>query len=271
MSDARFSDVRHFEVVDSTNRYLLEAARAGADDGVVAVADYQTAGRGRRGRRWEAPAGTNLLASVLLRPELAPPQWSLVTAAVALAARDAVAAVCDLTLGVKWPNDLVAEDGGKVAGVLAEMDTRAGGEVRSVTPAIVVGIGVNCNWPDKDDDLDAELRGRVASLRQLTGRTVDKDAILAALLDRLAPRVDDLATAEGRGRQRAALCDACTTLGKTVRVETANRVIEGTATDITDDGHLIVTTANGSETVVTGDIVHLRDAGARRLGGGARG
>ncbi len=70
MPGPRFTDIRRFDTIDSTNRYLLEEARAGAPEGVVAVADHQTAGRGRLGRRWEAPAGANLLVSVLLRPDL---------------------------------------------------------------------------------------------------------------------------------------------------------------------------------------------------------
>ena len=117
-----FADVRRFPSIDSTNRYLLDEARAGAPEGVVAVADHQTAGRGRLGRRWEAPAGTNLLASVLLRPDLRAEERHLASAVVCLAGRQAARQVAGVTLAVKWPNDLVAPDGRKVAGVLAEAD-----------------------------------------------------------------------------------------------------------------------------------------------------
>jgi BirA family transcriptional regulator, biotin operon repressor / biotin---[acetyl-CoA-carboxylase] ligase len=83
MPGTRFSDIRRFDTIDSTNRYLVEEARAGAPEGVVVVAAHQTAGRGRLGRRWEAPAGTNLLLSVLLRPDLPAEERHLATASVA--------------------------------------------------------------------------------------------------------------------------------------------------------------------------------------------
>ncbi|MGB7050212.1 MAG: biotin--[acetyl-CoA-carboxylase] ligase [Acidimicrobiales bacterium] len=272
MPGDRFSDVRHFETIDSTNRYLLDEARAGAPQGVVAVADYQTAGRGRQGRSWTAPPGSNLLASVLLRPLLPPPQRPLVLAAVALAARDAVHDAIGIALGVKWPNDLVAPDGRKVAGVLAEadMDTVVGDpSAQGAGPAVVVGIGINCNWPTDDDptdDLVADdlvavegvLAGAV-SLRQLSGRPVDRARLLTGLLGHLGSRVDQLDDPPGRAALRADLRAATITLGSLVRVELTDRTIEGTATDLTDEGHLVVVTAHGPETVVTGDVVHLRE------------
>ena len=135
MPGARFTDIRRFDTIDSTNRYLLDQARAGAPDGVVAVADHQSAGRGRLGRRWEAPTGANLLVSVLLRPDLPPPLRHLVPAVVALAASDAAETVTGLVLGVKWPNDLLGSDGRKVAGVLAEGDL-AGGEGPPAPPSL---------------------------------------------------------------------------------------------------------------------------------------
>ncbi len=91
MPGVMFTDIRRFDSIDSTNRYLLDEARAGAPEGVVAVAAPPEAGRGRLGRRWEAPAGANLLVSVLLRPDLDPEQRHLASGVVALAAADAVA------------------------------------------------------------------------------------------------------------------------------------------------------------------------------------
>ena len=90
LAGTRFDDVRWFEVIDSTNRYLLQCAAAGAAEGVVAVADEQTAGRGRLGRTWVAPAGSALLVSVLLRPALPVERIHLVTLAAGLAALDAL-------------------------------------------------------------------------------------------------------------------------------------------------------------------------------------
>src|SRR5207247_8615693 len=105
--------------LDPTNRYLLDEARRGAPEGVVAVADYQTAGRGRRERGWVAPRGSSLLVSVLLRPSLAPDQASLVSMASGVAMTEAVERVAGFSPALKWPNALVVGDR-KLAGVLAE-------------------------------------------------------------------------------------------------------------------------------------------------------
>ncbi len=272
MRDGLFGDVRRFDVIDSTNRYLLEEARAGAPAGVVAVAEFQTSGRGRRGRRWTAPAGSNLLVSVLLRPAVPASQRPLAAAVVALAARDAVRRTCGITLGVKWPNDLVTGDGRKVAGVLAETDAGVGAArpLGGAGPvAVVVGIGVNCNWPDGEvaDPGEPDL-ARAVSLRQLSGGPVDREAVLEAFLRDLAPRAAALDDPLGVTGQRDELRAACTTLGTTVRVDLSDRTIEGTAEGLTDEGHLVVRTAHGAETVVSGDVVHLR--AAPPPGGGPR-
>ena len=197
MSETRFVDVRRFESIDSTNRYLLDEARAGAPEGVVAVADHQTAGRGRLGRTWEAPPGANLLLSVLLRPAIEPGLRHLATAAVALAALDALpgsGVLEGIAVGIKWPNDLVTPDGRKLAGVLAEADLGAGS---GAPPPVVVGIGINVNWPARDDDLPPGLQGTAVSLRQLTGGPVDREALLDGLL--AAPGPPDGRPGDGGG------------------------------------------------------------------------
>jgi BirA family biotin operon repressor/biotin-[acetyl-CoA-carboxylase] ligase len=210
----RFSDVRWFAEVDSTNRVAADLARAGAPDGVVVGSDFQTAGRGRRGRAWESPPGSGLLVSVLLRP--APP---LVTLAAGVAAADAIEEVAGVPATLKWPNDILV-DGAKVAGILTEL----------VGGAAVVGLGVNLTWAPEG----------AACL----GPGVDRDALLAAYLDALATPGDVL----GRYRSR------CATLGRTVRVELPGATVEGVATDVDDDGRLVV---DGRE-IAAGDVVHLR-------------
>jgi BirA family biotin operon repressor/biotin-[acetyl-CoA-carboxylase] ligase len=261
MPETRFVDVRRFDSIDSTNRYLLDEARAGALEGVVAVADHQTAGRGRLGRSWEAPPGANLLLSVLLRPELDPGQRHLATTAVALAAVDAIAdrpgaGEEDAAVGIKWPNDLVAPDGRKLAGVLAEADLAAGPD--GAPPPVVVGIGINVNWPAHDDELPSELRGAAVSLRQLSGHPEDREALLDALLAALGPRTAALATVGGRARLAGDLRARCTTIGSRVRVDLAGDSFEGTAVAVTDDGHLTVDVDGSTRTVVAGDVVHVR-------------
>lgn len=253
MSDPAFTDVRRFASLGSTNAYLLEEARRGAPAGVVAVADHQTAGRGRLGRRWEAPPGTCLLASVLLRPALEPGELHLCTAVVALAAADACERAAGVVPAVKWPNDLLC-GGRKVAGVLGESDPGApGGPAGSV--AVVVGVGVNVDWPGPDG-------AGGTSLSAEAGRPVDREAVLAALLASVRRRAPSLDTAAGRRALAAELRRRCATVGTPVRVELAGRTVLGTAVDCTDAGHLVVEIPGGArEVVAAGDVVHLRPPG----------
>ena len=123
-------DVHRFDEIDSTNAYLHRQARLGAPEGTVAVAEHQSAGRGRLDRRWESPPGASLLASALFRPDLDPSELHLCTAAMALAAAEACRQVAGVGPVLKWPNDLLVGEE-KLAGVLAEADLRREPERRA--------------------------------------------------------------------------------------------------------------------------------------------
>jgi BirA family biotin operon repressor/biotin-[acetyl-CoA-carboxylase] ligase len=274
MSGGRFAQVRRFAELDSTNRYLLDEARGGAAEGLVVMADHQTAGRGRLGRRWEAPAGTNLLASVLLRPTLALDQLHLATTALALAARQACRATVGLEPVLKWPNDLMVGER-KLAGILAEaipagpipaevIDNGDGGPRAGAvgTMAVVVGIGLNVAWPPPDsepggDPVPAGLAGATSLWRE-TGVRVAPDDVLAALLADLESRLDDLGDAVGRRRLAVDYRQVCTTLGRRVRVDLEGATLTGAVVDITTDGHLLLDVGTCIKTVTAGDVVHLR-------------
>jgi BirA family biotin operon repressor/biotin-[acetyl-CoA-carboxylase] ligase len=238
--------VRRFDTIDSTNRWLLDEARQGAPEGLVAVADHQSAGRGRRGRTWTAPPGSSLLVSVLLRSRIDTERVHVLTMAAAVALRAAVQGVAGVRAGIKWPNDLVVDDR-KLAGLLGETELTADGEVG----AIVVGAGCNVQW----NDFPPELAEDATACNLEAGHDVDRAAVLSAFLDQMGECLDDLAAVPGS--YRAALA----TLGQRVRVDLGNRVVEGTATDLDDVGRLVVTTAAGAnEVIAVGDVVHLRDA-----------
>ena len=264
----------------STNTVAASEARRGAEEGLVVVADYQSAGRGRFDRRWVAPAGTALLFSVLLRPALAgpgalaPERGHLVVAAVSLAVADAAQEVAGARLALKWPNDLLGPDGRKVAGVLAEVaaEPRGTGRVAKGGGAIVVGVGLNVSWAPEG----------ATSLEALAGRAVDRDALLSAALEALARLYghwEDVAR-----RYRAALA----TLGREVVVRLAVEghepgggragrgagahaapaeavELRGTALDVRPDGRLLLSTADGVVEVAAGDVEHasLADVGPR--------
>jgi BirA family biotin operon repressor/biotin-[acetyl-CoA-carboxylase] ligase len=221
-------DVRRFASIDSTNTWVMAQARAGAPEGLVAVADHQTAGRGRLGRVWEAPPGANLLMTVLIRRSS--PASHLAVAAVALAGRDAARSVAGVECGLKWPNDLVVGDA-KLAGVLAETDGAG---------AVAVGIGLNVGWAPEG----AARLGDGAS----------RDAVLDALLASLDARLD-----AGWPSVASAYRAACVTIGRRVRVELVDgEVFEGVAADVDDAGRLLVETSVCLRTVEVADVVHLR-------------
>jgi BirA family transcriptional regulator, biotin operon repressor / biotin---[acetyl-CoA-carboxylase] ligase len=239
----RFREVRWFASLDSTNRYLVDEAAAGSASGLVAVADEQSAGRGRLGRSWVAPAGASLLASVLLDTGAPPEHRHLALVAAALAALDSVEEHCGFRPRVKWPNDLVVGDR-KLAGLLAE--TAAGNSV-------VVGMGLNVDWQSFPPEI-----AETATACNLEGRPAPRADLLVSWLrglDRRLRAVDDGGPAALHADQIA----ASATIGRRVRVERARDVLEGDALGLTELGHLVVMTGDGVEhTVSAGDVVHLR-------------
>ena len=181
-----------FAVVGSTNDVVRGWLSEGTPEVCLAVADEQTAGRGREGRTWVAPPGAALLLSLGFRPSWLEPEraWRL-AAVVSMAMAEAAERVAALPVGSirsKWPNDLVVEsDAGirKLAGVLGETDG-----LGSDDPRAVIGIGVNGDW--SVDAVPADLADTMTSLRVLSGRAIEHDRLLATFLDRLEPAVTAL-------------------------------------------------------------------------------
>ncbi len=264
---ARLLSPVRLKVVDSTNRYLADLARAGAPEGTSVLAERQSAGRGRLGRRWVDPGGGSVLCSVLFRPELPVRMWSLFSLLVALAARDACADAAGVDLSCKWPNDLHSADR-KVAGVLAEVvdvhRATTGPDWPGVAgAALVVGVGINCNWPS--DWLPSEEPGadalafRATSLDRLAGRSVDRDAVADRLLDRVGQRLSVFAGSLPAARPLLAEYRRnLSTIGRLVRVELLEETFDGIARDVDDEGHLLVDVGTCIRTVAAGDVLHLR-------------
>jgi BirA family biotin operon repressor/biotin-[acetyl-CoA-carboxylase] ligase len=234
-ASTRFGDIREFDRIGSTNTWLLSEARAGAADGTVALADHQTAGRGRLGRPWTAPPGSSLLLSVLLRPAgLAPERRHLLAAAVGLAAAGACRRVAGFTPEIKWPNDLMVGDR-KLAGILGEADR----------DAVVVGMGLNVTGAPPGG----------ISAATAAGRAVDRGELLVAILEGLEGWLRDLGAVAGAYR------DACATLGRPVRVSLPAGELVGRAEDLDHRGFLLLRTEAGELVEVSvGDVVHLRPA-----------
>jgi BirA family biotin operon repressor/biotin-[acetyl-CoA-carboxylase] ligase len=264
----RFRHVTWVPEIGSTNTELLEAARAGVPEGRVMIADLQTAGRGRRGRQWTAPPGTALMMSVLLRPPAAalpPRQATLVTMAFAAAAAEACARETGVEPGIKWPNDLVVEvdlpagherDQGyrKLAGILTE-SVVSGNEIS----ALVVGMGLNTGWPE----VPVELAGVATSLNLLAGLEIDRPSLARRILTGFERRYAALLD----GRYEQVLDEArrrSVTIGRRVRIELArDEFVEGLVTDLDDEGHLLVRSADDTVHVLAvGDVVHVRPGGS---------
>lgn len=173
----------YFERCESTQRELP----VDAPEGAVAVAEEQTAGRGRLGRRWLAPPRTSVLVSVNLRPAVPSERLPQLSIVAGRAAADAVAAVTGILPELKFPNDLLI-GGRKVAGVLAE--ARDG--------RVVVGIGINVNL--EDADLPREVDTPATSLLVESGSRVDRARLLASLLEQLEAHYDEWVSAAEASR-----------------------------------------------------------------------
>jgi BirA family biotin operon repressor/biotin-[acetyl-CoA-carboxylase] ligase len=241
-------DVRVVDEVDSTNAELVAAARAGAGDGTVLVAERQRAGRGRLGRRWESAPGAGLTLSWLVRPGPAGVRalgWLPLAAGVAVVR--AVRSRAGVPAVLKWPNDVVVEGsrGGKLAGVLVEV---VPGSARP--PAAVVGIGLNVSAGPAG--LPAGAAG-IAALRPAGAAPLDRTALAVALLGELTEvRARWEADPASIGDEYRGLC---ATLGRAVRVLLpGGGAVEGTAGAVDGDGRLVVDGTPFS----AADVVHLR-------------
>ena len=248
LAGTRFTTVRTYGELDSTNTALVEEARRGAPEGLVLVADHQTGGRGRLGRTWSAAPGAALLVSVLLRPPLPIDEVSVVLMAAGLAACDGVEAAAGFRPGLKWPNDLVVDDR-KLAGLLTE--ATGGGN-----PGVVLGLGINV----AASAYPAGLAGEATSCEEVASRPVDRADLLVAFLTALESRYSAVLAGKGRGATLDAYRADSATLGRRVRVELMSGPwLEGRATGVADDGRLVVVDGAGAEHLVSvGDVKHLR-------------
>jgi BirA family biotin operon repressor/biotin-[acetyl-CoA-carboxylase] ligase len=252
---------------ESTNADVTEAARQGEPEGLVIVAERQTAGRGRLGRSWQSPSRAGIAMSVLLRPGEPDPDrgwpavpasrygWLPLLAGVALAS--AVARLTELSAVLKWPNDLLL-DGAKCAGILAEGVPEP---VPGRPPAIVLGIGLNVTL--RADELPVNPTGLPATSLRLAGATAtDRDLLLRALLRAIASWYDRWRAAGGDAEAcglREAYLHHCATVGRQVRVLLpAGDELVGTATMVDPEGRLMVTADGVRHRVAAGDVLHLR-------------
>jgi BirA family transcriptional regulator, biotin operon repressor / biotin---[acetyl-CoA-carboxylase] ligase len=254
--DARWHEVRVIGSCESTNAEVAAAARAGSPEGLVVLAEQQTAGRGRLGRQWASPPRAGVLMSVLLRPGVAgpgrpgvePAAWPLLPLLSGVAAVEAVRAVGRVEAMLKWPNDVIVDER-KLGGILTER----------VDDAVVVGIGLNVSM--RSDELPVQTATSLA----VAGGGTDREILAKELLRALGRRYDRWRdTAGSMESVIPAYRELCETIGAQVEVQLpGGDVVRGTVTGIDDTGRLVIA---DDETGVergwlVGDVTHVRRAG----------
>jgi len=234
----------------STNDVAKGLAARSAPEGTTVIADEQSAGRGRMGRRWLAPPGTCILCSILFRPDLPPTRAQRLTMLCALATADAVEETTGLRVWLKWPNDLIIESRNwrKLGGILTE--TGVAGERLDF---VVVGIGVNVNVPP---ETLPTLAPNATSILAEVGRSVNRVTLLAALLSGVEHRYAALRASESPHQEWAA---RLAILGQPVKATTCEGVLTGMAESVDEDGALLLRTPDGVlHRLVAGDVTLTR-------------
>ena len=235
----------YLPVIGSTNTHAVALARAGASAGTLVLTDEQPTGRGRAGRAWRSLPRRQVLASLILRPAFPP---HVLVMAAALAVAETVEAETGTRPDIKWPNDVLSA-GRKLCDILIEAGSDHAGQ-----PFAVLGIGLNVNGSLADDP---ELAGRAATLADLAGHPLSREAVIMRLLAALARHYDDLQRGgeAARMRVRAAWRARLATLGSRVRLTQSGQVAEGMAEDVDADGALLLRRDDGSLLTVTwGDV-----------------
>ncbi|PZC46662.1 MAG: BirA family transcriptional/ biotin-[acetyl-CoA-carboxylase] ligase [Chloroflexi bacterium] len=224
------------EVTSSTMEDSQREAAAGAEEGLVIVAEEQRGGHGRMGRPWRSPPG-NLYLSVVFRPS----EWELrrLGMAACLAVAEAIQDAAPLSPALKWPNDVLINKR-KVAGLIIEVAWRG-----QQLDHAVLGIGINVAL--NPDDY-AEISGVATSVNREAGMVVSREDLLLRLLERLDTRYDALKSGQSPLHEWSARLD---TLGRWVKVTDAGEPIEGQAIEVDENGGLVLALADGSLRVVT--------------------
>jgi len=238
--------LRGFDTIDSTNTEAAAWAQEGVPEGAVVVTEYQSEGRGRHGRAWNAQKGQNLMFSVLLRPRLDPDRLGLLTIAASVAVADAIEPfVTPRRAALKWPNDVLLE-GRKTCGMLLESSFTG----TQTTNVVVLGVGLNVN----QIEFPEPLRNAATSLRLATGRMVPRAPLLAHVLEALEDRYDAVHD------DAAPICTAFSNRLRslhehtTLRFTGTDQTISGIVRGVTEAGALQLETRDGVRVVHAGEV-----------------
>lgn len=245
-------EIIFFESVASTNDTAMDIARKRDNpEGIVIIADEQSLGKGRFGRIWISPPGVNIYCTVLLRPPLLSRKASILTLVTAVAVTEAIREYTGLNAEIKWPNDILV-NGKKTGGILIEMKTD-----KNQRYLLAIGIGINVNM--SLDALPDDIRPFTTSLKEESGKGVDRITLLSRILAELDRCYKILLNGDKRALINEWLRLNCT-IGNKVKIQNRDNILSGTAEGIDGDGHLKVKLASGEiETVSAGDVTILKD------------
>ncbi|KIL34809.1 biotin [Cohnella kolymensis] len=234
------------DVVSSTQDELRRLAEEGALEGTLVIAEQQTKGRGRMGRSWLSPAGKGIWMSLLLRPPVALPYTPQLTLLAAVALSRAISQLVPVSIGIKWPNDLLV-DGRKISGILLES---AAEDER--LRYVVVGMGISVNL--EQEDYPEELAAKAISLKMASGAAVNRSELIAAILEEFE-RLYELYLEQGFAPIRALWEARTVTLNRPAVLQTPQGVIQGVPRGLDDMGGLVIELEDGSSrTVYSGEV-----------------
>lgn len=245
MANRMKSQIIFYKETDSTNIRINALAKEGAAEGTVVRADYQTDGKGRRGRSWESPAGTNLYFSILLRPDIKPEKAPMLTLVMAYSVAKAIEAAEELKVQIKWPNDLILSNK-KVCGILTEMSLAEGG-----ISHVVIGVGINVNMKE----FPQELCEKATSLCLEKGQSVDREKLLQQILTEFTKQYKKFLEIQDLSFLQEEYNQMLVNKGSEVLVLEPGNEYQGTALGINQNGELLVKKENDEiEAVFAGEV-----------------
>lgn len=240
--------VSFYDTLGSTNLQAKLDAEKGAGHGTLVVADMQTAGRGRRGRMWSSPAGTNVYCTLILKPDFGPGLTSMVTLVMGLAVAEGIRRTCGAEAGIKWPNDIVV-NGKKVCGILAEMSME-----RDFVHYMVVGVGINVGM----QGFDPEIADKATSLIRECGHGVSRTGLIVNVMKAFE---DCYQVFQEKGNLSGLLArynGLSVNIGREVRVLDPKGEFRGISRGINEAGELLVEREDGQVTNVYAGEVSVR-------------
>lgn len=240
--------VTFYEVLDSTNLRAKLDAEKGAPQGALVVADMQTAGRGRRGRSWSSPAGTNAYFTLILKPDFEPDKASMLTLVMAMAVAEGIREICGLVARIKWPNDIVI-GGKKVCGMLTELSVQ-----QEYIQHVVVGAGINVGI----QEFPPEIADTAACLEKECGRKVPRVQLIVHIMKAFEKYYEKFMETLDFSVLKEAYDNLLVNCGREVCVLDPKGEYTGISRGINSAGELLVELPDGSERAVYAGEVSVR-------------